>query len=180
MSVRAIEYNGYKFRSQIEARWAMIFDELNIEYLYEHETYDLSHNNRRFGYLIDFFLPKLHRFIEIKNCGSTPPTYNECLKAKCLAEQNEHGYPCSILFGPITTSQNEQHGSARTYCANGDILMPQLLTECPHCGHIDFCNDGMLYALSCECIQEYPNERNHMSTKIVNAFNKIRKHRFWK
>ena len=180
MSVRNIEYNGFQFRSQIEARWAMLFDELGIEYLYENETYQLSHGSRRFGYLIDFCLPQLHRFIEIKNMGSTPPTDNECLKAKCLAEQNEHGFPCSILYGPISTSQNQQHGSARTYYPNGDISMPQLLTECAQCGHINFCNDGILRFMSCDCLQKFPDERNHMSTRLVETFSKVRKHRFWK
>ena len=29
------EYNGYKFRSRLEARWAVFFDTLGIEYEYE-------------------------------------------------------------------------------------------------------------------------------------------------
>ena len=179
MSVRQVEYNGYVFRSQIEAKWAMVFDKLDIEYLYENETYQLSHQNRRFGYLIDFVLPQLKRFIEIKNMGSIPPTENECLKAKCLAEQNEYKYPCTILFGPISTSQNYKHGSARTYHSDGQISMPQLLTECPYCGHIDFCTDGLLKHMSCRCEQKYPDEQNHKSTRLISVLQEVRKHRFW-
>ena len=37
--IKAIEtkYNGYKFRSRTEAKWAYVFDKLNIKYLYENE-----------------------------------------------------------------------------------------------------------------------------------------------
>ena len=34
------EYNGYKFRSRLEARWAVFFDALGIEYQYEPEGYE--------------------------------------------------------------------------------------------------------------------------------------------
>jgi hypothetical protein len=158
----------------------MVFDKLDIEYIYEPETFELYHNQRKFGYLIDFFLPNQHRFIEIKNMGSIVPTYNECLKAKCLAEQHPERVPCSILYGPISNTQNIKYGSARTYFPDGTIQMPQLLTECPRCNYIDFCTDGIIADLSCECIQDFPEESNYMSHKIVSVLSEVRKHRFWK
>lgn len=41
--MKAIEtiYNGYRFRSRLEARWAIFFDELKIKYQYELEGYEL-------------------------------------------------------------------------------------------------------------------------------------------
>ena len=41
--IQAIEtrYNGYRFRSRLEARWAVFFDEMGIEYEYEIEGFDL-------------------------------------------------------------------------------------------------------------------------------------------
>jgi len=41
--VKAIntEYNGYRFRSRLEARWAVFFDALGIKYRYEVEGFDL-------------------------------------------------------------------------------------------------------------------------------------------
>lgn len=30
-------YNGYRFRSRLEARWAVFFDALGVEYQYEPE-----------------------------------------------------------------------------------------------------------------------------------------------
>lgn len=56
------EYNGYKFRSRLEARWAVFFDSAGIEYQYEPEGFDLPSG----GYLPDFYLPELQVFVEIK------------------------------------------------------------------------------------------------------------------
>jgi hypothetical protein len=56
MTIKAIEtvYNGYRFRSRLEARWAVFFDALEIEYQYEPEGYDLR---KQGWYLPDFWLP---------------------------------------------------------------------------------------------------------------------------
>ena len=67
--IKAIEtkYNGYSFRSRTEAKWAYVFDKLNIKYLYENEGYELENGD---WYLPDFYLPNHGFFIEIK--GTTP------------------------------------------------------------------------------------------------------------
>ena len=44
-------YNGYRFRSRLEARWAVFFDALGIEYEYEPEGFDLGNGTY---YLPDF------------------------------------------------------------------------------------------------------------------------------
>lgn len=38
--IKAIEtvYNGYRFRSRLEARWAVFFDEMGVQYEYEAES----------------------------------------------------------------------------------------------------------------------------------------------
>lgn len=45
------EYNGYKFRSRLEARWAVFFDAIEIPYEYEPEGYELKSG----WYLPDFY-----------------------------------------------------------------------------------------------------------------------------
>jgi hypothetical protein len=42
-TVKPIEtrYNGYRFRSRLEARWAVFFDELRLKYEYELEGFSL-------------------------------------------------------------------------------------------------------------------------------------------
>lgn len=64
MSIRAIEteYNGYRFRSRTEARWAVFFDVVGIEYEYEKEGYELPSGR----YLPDFWLPNVDAWFEVK------------------------------------------------------------------------------------------------------------------
>lgn len=63
--IKAIEtyYNGYRFRSRLEARWAVFFDALGIKYEYEPEGYELSDGSK---YLPDFYLPDLKYYVEVK------------------------------------------------------------------------------------------------------------------
>ena len=46
-------YNGYRFRSRLEARWAVFFDALGVRYEYEPEGFDLGNG---LYYLPDFLL----------------------------------------------------------------------------------------------------------------------------
>lgn len=57
-------YEGYRFRSRLEARWAVFFDHLGIKWEYEKEGFNLK---EPYGcYLPDFWLPELNQWIEIK------------------------------------------------------------------------------------------------------------------
>lgn len=58
-------YKGYKFRSRLEARWAVFFDLMGIKYEYEEQGYVL----RGTPYLPDFYLPDLCCYVEIKRNG---------------------------------------------------------------------------------------------------------------
>jgi hypothetical protein len=64
MRIKAIEtaYNGYRFRSRLEARWAVFLDTLGIPYEYEKEGFDLD----GLAYLPDFWLPDSKQWLEIK------------------------------------------------------------------------------------------------------------------
>ena len=55
MSIKAIEtiYKGFRFRSRLEARWAVFFDKLGIEWEYESQGFELADGTR---YLPDFFI----------------------------------------------------------------------------------------------------------------------------
>jgi hypothetical protein len=56
--IRAIEthYDGYKFRSRLEARWAVFFNKVNIEWEYEPQGLELKTPAGRIRYLPDFWL----------------------------------------------------------------------------------------------------------------------------
>lgn len=53
MEIKPIEtiYNGYRFRSRLEARWAVFFDELGVQYEYEPEGFEMASGKK---YLPDF------------------------------------------------------------------------------------------------------------------------------
>lgn len=55
--IKAIDttYKGYKFRSRLEARFAVFMDALNIRWDYEIEGFNLPNTGK---YLPDFFLPE--------------------------------------------------------------------------------------------------------------------------
>lgn len=56
-------YNGYKFRSRLEAKWAVFFDDAGIRYEYEPEGYLLQNGK---SYLPDFYLPDFDVHVEVK------------------------------------------------------------------------------------------------------------------
>ena len=65
------EYKGLKFRSRLEARWAVFFDKLKIAYQYEAQGYEAN----GFRYLPDFYLPDLKDYVEVK--GTTAAMRDE-------------------------------------------------------------------------------------------------------
>lgn len=69
--MKAIEtiYKGYRFRSRLEARWAVFFDAIGWPYTYEAEGYELPSGR----YLPDFYLPTENAFIEIKPSRDLEP-----------------------------------------------------------------------------------------------------------
>lgn len=93
MTIRAIEtrYNGYRFRSRAEARWAVFFDALGLRYEYEKEGYELPCGR----YLPDFFLPEINVWFEVKGVD---PTSDEITKAGFLHWST--GFPVLIASGP--------------------------------------------------------------------------------
>jgi hypothetical protein len=67
--LQAIEtvYGGYRFRSRIEARWAVFFTRLSLDWLYEAQGYVVGTSfGRPRPYLPDFYLPDLGLFLEVK------------------------------------------------------------------------------------------------------------------
>lgn len=65
--MKAIEtiYKNITFRSRLEARWAVFFDGIGIEWVYEDEGFDLGNG---IWYLPDFWLPTFNggMFAEVK------------------------------------------------------------------------------------------------------------------
>lgn len=81
MDIKPIQthYNGFRFRSRLEARWAVFFDAAGIEYDYEVEGFESEEGKR---YLPDFYLPRFKTYVEIKRKGLSEAERKEA-KQKC-------------------------------------------------------------------------------------------------
>lgn len=103
--IKAIEtvYNGYYFRSRLEARWAVFFDAMNIRYIYEPEGYKVELSpNEIYRYLPDFFLPEYELFAEVKGADHRGQIPKE--DAEKMSWMIDYGGPCRngiILLGNI-------------------------------------------------------------------------------
>lgn len=92
---KAIEtrYKGYRFRSRTEARYAVLFDALGIEWEYERQGFDLD----GVWYLPDFWLKTVGMWAEVKGDAFTSDERALC-EALVLATEK----PCILLAGTPT------------------------------------------------------------------------------
>lgn len=74
--VRAIEvtWAGIRYRSTCEARWAVFFGQIELEFEYEAEGYRLPLRN----YLPDFWFPYIRMFGEVKGGGFSQDEIQLC------------------------------------------------------------------------------------------------------
>jgi hypothetical protein len=114
MKIKAIEtqYAGCRFRSRLEARWAVFFDQMKIRWEYEAQGFEVSRRcylsgayDDMFRYLPDFWLPDLDVYAEVK--GSL--TDQECLRLLDAAGHlsspvggcNDGGGHDLVVLGPV-------------------------------------------------------------------------------
>jgi hypothetical protein len=90
-------YKGNYFRSRTEARWAVYFDALGVEWEYEKEGYDLGDG---VFYLPDFWFPKHKMYGEVK--GNADISNDDMEKMKRLVLQSGKDL-CLFVGTPDTT-----------------------------------------------------------------------------
>ena len=97
MKIKAIEtrYKGYRFRSRLEARWAVFFDALCIEWEYEREGFVLPYG----PYLPDFWLPQGNRLERVARASF----------AGVWGDAGEWG-ECRLRGGVSSISSEVNHG----------------------------------------------------------------------
>jgi hypothetical protein len=90
--IKAIEtcYKGYRFRSRLEARWAVAFDTIGHRYLYEYEGFELPSGR----YLPDFYFPNLDVWGEVKPFNFTQEELQKCAELVIHTQK-----PCVLLVG---------------------------------------------------------------------------------
>ena len=108
-------YNGYKFRSRLEARWAVFFDAAGIEYQYEPEGFERQSclSDEKIFYLPDFYFPKFKTYAEVK--GSDEALEQDQYK---IAEMVDWDGPMAgglIILGEIPNWQRIKWGNVPVF-----------------------------------------------------------------
>lgn len=179
MTIKAIEtnYDGYKFRSRLEARWGVFFKNLGIEYLYENEGYELPSG----WYLPDFYLPELDLFVEVK--GQEPIERERNLISELVTLTNKratfvHQVPNIDNFQGLEVYFSLEGEDGTNFCGWDDNYK---FCECEVCGAIGFEFYGMIEraAHKKRCYMKKINNSFSSNTiSVANAYSKARQARF--
>jgi len=160
------QYAGCFFRSRLEARWAVFFDTLGINWEYEPEGYKLKSGN----YLPDFWLPDQDCWFEVK--GDTP---HYLQREKDLAEII--GKMLYISEGPIPYPEPTGDSCAAFY-PDGSCDLRYHWCKCMICGKYGLEFDGRSERLSCNCEGHKNKEYTRDHPLIMVAYQTARLERF--
>lgn len=148
--MKAIEtrYKGYRFRSRLEARWAVFFDTLEVRYEYEKEGLDLGDG---VYYLPDFYLPEHECYVEIK--GDYP---NDLEIDKMQRMVNQHDIGSYIFFGECWVPSQHNHGIYVNPHPHEMSHDPERhwygWVECPKCDCLSIAANGWTGHIPCACL----------------------------
>lgn len=194
--MQAIEtvYKGYRFRSRLEARWAVFFDAMNIEWQYEVEGYKLKDGTL---YLPDFFFPEWNIHGEVKG---RPVEYSDLNKIFQFCVEDKHllifnSYPMSPDFGSGGIIHYSEFCLRRYWSVNlkfeGLILSSSkdcFIAKCEYCGKNVLISTedykGIYYQISdcCERFYEHADDGLDLvrlgAPRLVNSLNSAKSARF--
>ena len=100
MEIKAIqtEYAGCRFRSRLEARWAVFFDTLGVDWQYEPQGYE----GNGVRYLPDFLLPEWDLFVEVKGeLGHADYMKIMAAVPALKAPPDKQTCPTLLILGPV-------------------------------------------------------------------------------
>jgi hypothetical protein len=120
------KYGGRLYRSRTEARWAVFFNALGVQFQYEPEGYQLG----GIRYLPDFFIPDWSLFVEVK--PPQGPTAIDQAKVEALVAAT--ALPAFIALGDpgmrrgiFIDPRNPDHGGM----GRPDNAFPAFCRRCP-------------------------------------------------
>jgi hypothetical protein len=166
------EYNGYKFRSRLEARWAIFFDALGIKYEYEPEGYILPDGSK---YLPDFYLPDDNLFFEIKGLMNKKDFRKTAMFAKyadILIGRSDFSFYSPIDKQFFLTKDNYKIAEAIKQAKQAQFSTDVIIRlyhepEKEHINQIDLKNAYKL--LFDDSLKEY-NKKQNRSDRIINDY----------
>lgn len=135
-NITAIEtkYNDVVFRSRLEARWALFFDLLGVEWLYEFEGYKTPTEL----YVPDFWLPQVYMrdashkgvLLEVK-----PDNYEPSEHAALEYVASQLNVSAMLVKGFYP---DNEFGGDNLYQIAQYWDTPMLICKCEHCGAVKF------------------------------------------
>jgi len=176
-------YRGHRFRSRIEARWAVFYDALDIEFQYEPEGFALPSG----WYLPDFFIPHIKSWIEIKR---EKPDDKEHLGDRLGELAEATGQQVFVFVGDIYQHYHE----ALTFEGDGaSVYIPggwdnfRFWCECPKCHALGIQYSGASNR-NCDCAPSWGDQghdldwpdgcRSAYSPRLVRAYERAMQERF--
>jgi hypothetical protein len=131
--LRAIntKFEGYFFRSRLEARWAFFLSELGFLYEYEKEGFVLEGG---IPYLPDFFIPSLNTWIEVKPENVTESEMNKIrLLSKGIGENGfvmlANGLPSEVLYRCWNNGDECAECTLSSYIKQKEWSMPYFMDD---------------------------------------------------
>ena len=169
--MKAIEtrYAGHLFRSRLEARWAVFFDALGIEWLYEHEGYETPGG----WYLPDFWLPRHNLIVEVKPYPILGVAHSALVGAVVWDVFVVGAIPRD---GPDLRFQEPPVGvRASTGCDEDGACW----VRCDRCGTVDVGCGASLWNVRCGCLDPGGTRESRANDPIVlDAYRSARTARF--
>ena len=169
--LRPIEttYAGCRFRSRLEARWAVFFDALAIPWHYEPQGWVAEGA----PYLPDFWLPSQNVWYEVK--GTEPlPGYRPRLEGLAVGTKRRLVLAIGDIPRPDTWSSTVPFRIEVCY-PNGDWDDGHAWCRCPTCQAIDIQFDGLANR-TCQCHTDRTTGGD--DPDILNAYAAARSARF--
>jgi len=141
-------YDGHRFRSRLEARYAMFFNELHIKWVYEPEGFVLSDGT---CYLPDFYLPESDSFFEVKGIMSDKDMHKIEMLIRDADKQVIIGYP-DFTF----ESCNYGGWDGESYINSLTRKSSSVLVHCRSCQRYYF--SGIEWSYECRCCEAYDGD----------------------
>lgn len=119
-------YKGISFRSRTEVRWAIFFDYLGWQWIYEHRYYKLSSGN----YLPDFYFPDIKAHGEVKPNKFTPLERLKCIELSMLLPDTQVFQLIGVpTLSSINIIENGSDAPDGIFCARFEKFYPIFYTD---------------------------------------------------
>ena len=136
-------YAGSRFRSRLEARWAVFFNWLKIQYLYEPEGFMLEDGTM---YLPDFYLPDQDTFFEVKGVMRDADNH------KIQQFREDSGKPVVVGYDDMRFDATDRWEHSYEFAGRDSSV----LARCKECGKPYFM--GINGSFRCRCCGAYAGD----------------------